>query len=528
MPATTDGHDEAAERRTKYHEADVVVVGAGVFGCACAYALAQQGRSVLLLERWMRQPDRIVGELLQPGGVAALRRLGLEACLEGIDAIPCYGYHITYHDDDVVVPYPALDGEGRVEVVERPNVSAAEYTGAGEEGKGKEGPARRRTSGKTPEGRAFHHGRFIMKLRQACLAHRNITVVETEATATIRGQSSAEILGVEARTEDPATGQKRPDYFFGQLTVIADGYASRFRAPLLGADKVPLVRSKFYALELVDCPFPPHGFGHVVIGDGFFPVLLYQIGSRETRALIDVPTGLPAASPARGGVRGYMRDVVAPSLPEAVRPSFLAALDAHGDKIPRSMPNSYLAPTKQAARYSGAVLLGDAFNMRHPLTGGGMTVALHDALLLADLLRPDRVPSLGDTPRVRAALARFQSDRKQLAAIINVLAMALYTLFAARDRQLRALQRGCFAYFQRGFTDEPVALLGGMLPRPFVLAYHFFSVAFLAIWLNACDVVGRRGPLLGLLAVPLALADAVLILWRACVVFVPLGWRELQ
>src|SRR3569833_819855 len=160
-----------------------------------------------------------------------------------------------------------------------------------------------------------------MKLRQACLAHRNITVVETEATATIRGQSSAEILGVEARTEDPATGQLWFVFFFGLLLVIADGYASRFRAPLLGADKVPLVWSKFYALELVDCPFPPHGFGHVVIGDGFFPVLLYQIGSRETRALIDVPPGLPAASPARGGVSGYMRDVEAPTQTEAERPS---------------------------------------------------------------------------------------------------------------------------------------------------------------------------------------------------------------
>jgi squalene monooxygenase len=36
----------------------------------------------------------------------------------------------------------------------------------------------------------------------------------------------------------------------------------------------------------------------------------------------------------------------------------------------------------------GALLLGDAFNMRHPLTGGGMTVALSDCSLLAELLRP--------------------------------------------------------------------------------------------------------------------------------------------
>lgn len=41
---------------------------------------------------------------------------------------------------------------------------------------------------------------------------------------------------------------------------------------------------------------------------------------------------------------------------------------------------------------AGALLLGDAFNMRHPLTGGGMTVALSDCNLLCNLLQP--LPSL--------------------------------------------------------------------------------------------------------------------------------------
>jgi hypothetical protein len=46
----------------------------------------QDGRRVLLLERDLRQPDRIVGELLQPGGYLMLRRLGLEDCTDGIDS----------------------------------------------------------------------------------------------------------------------------------------------------------------------------------------------------------------------------------------------------------------------------------------------------------------------------------------------------------------------------------------------------------------------------------------------------------
>lgn len=46
----------------------------------------QQGRRVLMLERELSQPDRIVGELLQPGGYLMLKRLGLEHCVEKIDS----------------------------------------------------------------------------------------------------------------------------------------------------------------------------------------------------------------------------------------------------------------------------------------------------------------------------------------------------------------------------------------------------------------------------------------------------------
>lgn len=74
--------DLREERRRVHHEADVVIVGAGIVGCAAAVAFGKQGRSVILLEKSMKEPDRIVGELLQPGGVNALRQLGMEGALE--------------------------------------------------------------------------------------------------------------------------------------------------------------------------------------------------------------------------------------------------------------------------------------------------------------------------------------------------------------------------------------------------------------------------------------------------------------
>ena len=382
-PPSYATEDDAASRRKLHHEADVVVVGAGILGTAIAITLARQNRSVILLEKSLKEPDRIVGELLQPGGVSALEKLGLRECLEDIDAIPVKGYEVIYYGQGVQIPYPE-------------NVSE---------------------QGHRPEGRSFHHGRFIRRLREAAMQEPNILVVETTVTDTITNDWTGQILGVESTTDT------QKDFYFASLTIIADGYASTFRKGYI--PRAPVSKSKFYGLELLDADLPSPGHGHVVLGDGA-PVLLYQIGTHETRALVDVPDGLPSAAVANGGVKGHLRKIVLPSLPQRVQSSFEAALD--GGKL-RSMPNSFLPPSRN--RVPGVVLLGDAMNMRHPLTGGGMTVALNDVVLLRDLLGPERVPDLGNTKLVVRQMRTFHWKRKDLTSVINILAQALYSLFAA-------------------------------------------------------------------------------------------------
>lgn len=385
-----------ALRRVVNHESDVLIVGAGILGTALAITLARppHNRSVILLERSLKEPDRIVGELLQPGGVSALKQMGLEECLEGIDSVVVKGYQVIYYGQSVNIPYPENAGGD--------NTSWA--------------------SGR-PEGRSFHHGRFVRRLREVAMSEPNISVIESTVTDVIKCTYTGDILGVNTLTN----GEQ--DVYFGQLTVLADGYASKFRKEYISRSVVS--KSKFWGLELIDAVLPQPLHGHVILGDGA-PVLLYQIGTHETRALVDIPEHLASASPKNGGVKAHLRNVVLPSLPESVKPSFAKALDE--GKL-RSMPNSFLPPSVN--RVPGMVMLGDAMNMRHPLTGGGMTVAFNDVVLLKSLLSPELVPNLGDTTLVLKQMERFHWQRKNLTSVINILAQALYSLFAAHGTSFR-------------------------------------------------------------------------------------------
>ncbi|XP_073092361.1 serine/threonine-protein kinase TAO1-like isoform X3 [Manis javanica] len=63
------------------NDPEVIIVGSGVLGSALAAVLSRDGRKVSVIERDLKEPDRIVGEFLQPGGYPVLKDLGLEGVL---------------------------------------------------------------------------------------------------------------------------------------------------------------------------------------------------------------------------------------------------------------------------------------------------------------------------------------------------------------------------------------------------------------------------------------------------------------
>ncbi|KAF9582415.1 Squalene epoxidase [Lunasporangiospora selenospora] len=449
---------------------DVIVIGGGIIGTAFAATFGKQGKKILMLERDLSEPDRIVGEYLQPAGYNALKELGLADCLEGIDAIPTLGYGVIRGQERVHIPY-----------------------------------TKNPETGKSHEGRSFHYGRFIQKLRAAASQTPNVSVVEATANEVLYDQDGVRATGVSCT---PKGESSTPTAYRAPIVVIADGCFSKFRKQYL--NKEVSSASNFVGLILKNTTLPFKQHGHVILAAPS-PIVLYQISQTETRILVDIPGTLPSAS--SGALRSYLEKTVTPQLPEQVQKAFLQALDQ--DRI-RSMPNNFLPPSTSSEL--GIIVLGDAMNMRHPLTGGGMTVALNDVVYLRDFLKDD---VMTDQEVTMVQMELFFWKRKERNSVINLLAQALYTLFAGNDDNLRALREGCFSYFQMGgeCINGPISLLSGVNGSRILLAYHFYRVAFHSIWLlfhNASSYADF----------PLLFFKAIVIFWTACVVFMPLVWTE--
>lgn len=180
----------------------VIVIGAGIAGCAAAYALGQDYK-VLLIERDWSEPDRIVGELLQPGGINALHELGMEDCTQDIDGIRVDGYAVFKSDGNrVVLPYPEK---------------------------------------KFKTGVSFHHGKFIMKLREKAKSSRNVTCLEGTAVELLQCKISGKYLGTKVKVNG------KYQSYFADLTVVADGCFSAFRKNFI--NKEIKAKSHFAGLD---------------------------------------------------------------------------------------------------------------------------------------------------------------------------------------------------------------------------------------------------------------------------------------
>lgn len=398
---------------------DVCIVGGGVAGAALAGYLGGSSIKVCVIEKKLAEQDRIVGELLQPGGVEMLEKMGLAHLLEGIDAQPVEGYGLFMNGESFQIAYPEKNGK--------------KYTGRG-----------------------MRNGKFVQRLRQNMLSQRNVSVLEGSVTEL--AEENGRITGLRYVPK----GEEAARTVSAALTVVSDGIFSGFRNQLSNPNKK--VSGHFLGMVLKDCQLPYAAHGHVIVAHPS-PVLVYPITGSETRMLIDFPG---EEAPRKGEeLKKYLLEIIYRQLPSSIQPSFYEAVQEGKFKV---MPNHLMAA--RPVMKPGGVLLGDSLNMRHPLTGGGMTVAFTDTYLLGKNLLA--LKSFTNPAAVQEAVKAFYRSRNSQTATINILADALYGVMKNED-----LKQACFNYLKRGgnYAQEPVSILSAVSRDVKLLIRHFFAVA---------------------------------------------------
>ncbi|MEC4747047.1 FAD-dependent monooxygenase [Methylomicrobium sp. Wu6] len=396
-------------------EFDICIIGAGMAGATIAAYLAPKGIKIALIDQCFKEKMRIVGELLQPGAVQSFEQMGLGSLLDDFDAQPVEGYSLLQGEEKITIPYP-----------------------------------------ENFKGMGLHNGRFLQRIRASALQNESVTQIHGKALQLLENEQD-EIIGVSYR-ESLSSEIKA---IYAPLTITSDGFFSNFREHLSNNEKT--VTSYFIGLILKNCemPFPKHG--HVFLS-GPTPFICYPISSFEVRLLIDFPGG---QLPRKVALQAHLDANVTPYIPECMRSSYEQALREDGFKV---MPNHYMA-AKPIIR-KGAVMLGDALNMRHPLTGGGLTAVFSDIQILSTHLLA--MPNFNNADLIHEKIEAYYRDRQYANANLNILANALYGVMS-ND----LLKTAVFKYLKCGGANaqESIAILAGLNKNHYSLIKQFFSVA---------------------------------------------------
>ena len=383
-------------------------------------------------------------------------------CLEGYDAQRVLGYGIFQGDKMLRLDYP------------------------------------KDAAGVTHEGRSFHNGRLLTSLREAVKATETAELRQGAVNALIE-DANGRVNGVSYKTSEGVAGTVT-----APVTIVCDGLFSTLRKELTA--NTFQVRSRFLGLVLKDVDYPLAEGGNVILADPT-PILLYPISSTEGRMLIDFPDEIPTNE--EGQLTRHLLTHTISQLPKCIHASFTRAVTEGNFK---AMPNRQQC-ARPVAR-PGTLIVGDALNVRHPLTGGGMTVAFTDCAAVVAAFDAS-IKDFNDPAALDALAHTHYATRAAPVAAINILADALYDVFGSTYGV--ALREACFDYLSQGGEKAagPIRLLSGVSRSQELLVRHFFSVA---LW----GVQKQLWPI----PTPVGLVNSFCMLRDACTIILPLLLQE--
>ncbi len=419
---------------------DVVIIGAGLAGCATARALtaADTGsiRRILLVDRYPGVHPRFSGEWIHPRGAAVLDALGFCEPLRKAGAIDVDGFAAFENADATYVDlaYAAIDGE-------------------------------------RPRGLSVHHKVLVRTLREELRREGRVELVERVVACELRRDSNDRFCGVVFDDGDGGTFEVACD-----LIVAADGKGSTVRK-LAGIPDARETIGFTAGVEVRDATLPAPTYAHVMLG-AWGPVLAYPIhreadGTVITRVTFDLPRELPVKGEA---IKQYLLRAFVPFIPAPLSEQVAAAILAR--KGPLEMAPTVELPAPPAV-LPGLVLVGDAAGCSHPITASGMTMGLRDAETLGtQALRRTDAPA-GEPWLDDDALRRYRIDHDRYVPTRQALASAIYEAFRGETEGARAIRRALFDYWQSGPTARrrSMALLSCAELRPVVFLSEYLRTA---------------------------------------------------
>ena len=395
----------------------IAIVGAGPAGAALAYLLARRGIGVVLIERQSDFAREFRGEGLMPGGVDALRQMGLGALLDALPQARMSRLEVFLNGRrELLVDISALPAE-------------------------------------TPLPRFVSQPALLeMLVAQAA----KFPGFELLRGVTVRDlvHDGARIAGVRVEGAE-GVREVRADYVIG-----CDGRASvvRKRAAL----ERPREAQSF---DVVWCKLPlpefMRGAARGCIGRGHFVICFESPdGGLQLGWAIDKGT---FGDIRRGGIEHWIGELAA-NVPD----DLAAWIRAHAGAVSSPFLLDVVCDHLDVWNAPGVLLLGDAAHPMSPVGAQGINIALRDALVAANQLGPallrgassveldaaalavvaERLPEVKQIQRLQAGPPRMMLQQTPLARFV----MRVVVPFAMRTGIARLLFARVFPRFALGTT----------------------------------------------------------------------------
>lgn len=427
---------------------DVVIVGAGLAGCALAQALAladpQGRRSILMVDLHRDVSPRFSGEFIHPRGAAVLDELGFFGRLVAAGGVEVDGFVVmedASEDEPVVLDYGSVPGE-------------------------------------RPRGLSIHHKTLVRVMRQVVRERGRVEFrAPWRVTELIheprpgRPANDTRIAGVVLAGPEGERREIRCD-----LVVAADGKASSVRK-LAGIVDARESLGFTAGLEVRDCTLAQPLYANVLLG-GPGPMLCYPItrhasGSLDFRLTFDLPHALPAKG---RELADYLLDAFVPYLPAPLGDQVAAVLSAREQPVEMAPTFNLPAPP---ATMPGLALVGDAAGCSHPITASGMTMGLLDAAVLGHEAKRRARVSLDQPWFDAGSLRRYRVEHDRYVPTRQALADAIYEAFRGSGTGARGIRRALFGYWRSGEQQRmrSLALLACAERRPRIFLSEYLKTA---------------------------------------------------